>query len=543
MADTANLALFRASAIELSCPGHPSRNSTIYGISDRAAPEFAILPPMKSLVVILLLSLYSFASIAQETGLPVPENDTLRDATTQPPESVPTLEEQLKDALAYVDVWLEAQQAYDALPGISVGIVKDQDLIWSKGYGYADIKKKIPATPETVYSICSITKLFTSIAIMQLYELGKLRLDDSLSTHLPDITIQQQFSDSEPITLRSLLTHSSGLPREADFPYWTGPQFKFPTHEEFLEKLPSQQTQYPASRYFQYSNLGMALLGEVIEKVSGLPYDEYIEENILKPLRLNNTTSTIPPELLGTRLATGYSSLNRQGEREVVPFYNARAITAAAGYSSTVEDLARFASWQFRLLANGGKEIIRASTLREMQRVHWVDPDFKAHWGLGFTVFNHGGAKLTGHWGACPGYRTLLLLDPEEKLGIIVMINAMENPWRYAQQIRQIVLKGLKEKSADPATVDLIPYTGLYNAQPWHGERRVVPWYGHLAVLDLPTASPLEDMDLLQHTDNDTFRRIRRDQTLGEEVRFERDPKTGKVIRMWTNSNYAARVK
>src|SRR5690606_2155785 len=359
----------------------------------------------------------------------------------------------------------------DALPGISVGIVKDQELVWSKGYGYADVKKKIPATPETVYSICSITKLFTSIAIMQLYELGKLRLDDSLSTLLPDLPIQQQFTDSEPITIRSLLTHSYGLPREADFPYWTARQFKFPTREEFLEKLPQQKTQYPASRYFQYSNLGMTLLGEVIEKVSGLPYDEYIEEHILKPLRLNNTTSTLPPELLGNRLATGYSSLNPQCHLHVVPLYDTMAMTPAAGYSSTVEDLARFASWQFRLLSHGGKEIIRASTLREMHRVHWVDPDFKVHWGLGFVVFQHGGTALTGHWGACPGYRTLLVLDPEEKLGIIVLINTMKNPWKYAQQIRQILMKGLKDKNSLTASVDLKPYSGLYNAQPWDSER------------------------------------------------------------------------
>ena len=451
--------------------------------------------------------------------------------------------EPLSDALQYIDAWLEAQQEYDHLPGIAVGIVKDQELLWSKAYGSADIKKKIPATTETQFSICSITKLFTSIAIMQLYEQGKLRLDDSLSSLLPERHIRQQFDDSGPITIRGLLTHSSGLPRESDFPYWTAPDFDFPSKDQLHEKLNEQQTLYPASTYFQYSNLGMTLLGEVVEKLSGVPYEVYVEENILKPLRLRNTHPQLSRELWGTKLATGYSSMTRQGTREVVPLFDTEGIQPAAGYSSTVEDLAQFAAWQFRLLTNGGKEILHAATLRDMQRVHWVDPDWKVHWGLGFAVFQQNGKTLTGHWGSCPGYRSLIVMDPKEKLGVIVLINAMENPWRYASEMRNILLKGEKERKKRTVDADLEQYTGLYNAQPWGSEKKVLTWYGHLAILGLPSNNPLEDMTLLQHVDGDTFRRIRRDEGLGEEVVFERDDKTGKVIKMWSHSNYLVKVK
>ena len=451
--------------------------------------------------------------------------------------------EPVSDALRYIDAWLEAQHEYDRLPGISVGIVKDQELIWSKGYGVADLKKKIPATPGTLYSICSITKLFTSIAIMQLYDQGKLRLDDSLSSLLPDRKIYQQFNDSGPITIRGLLTHSSGLPRDLDFPYWTGPEFRFPTTEELQEKLDEQHTLYPASRYFQYSNLGMTLLGEVVEKVSGLSYEVYVEENILKPLRLRNTYASLPRELWGGKLATGYSSLNRQGHREVVPLFDPQSIKPAAGYSSTVEDLAQFASWQFRLLTNGGKEILRATTLREMHRVHWVDPDWKVHWGLGFVVFQQGGKTMVGHGGTCPGYRSLLFMDPKEKLGIIVLINAMENPWRYASQMRHILLKGEKEKRKKTTSHDLEQYRGVYNAQPWGSEKKVLTWYGTLAILDLPSENPLEDMTLLHHVEGDTFRRIRRDDELGEAVVFQRDEKTGRITRMRLHSNYLLKLR
>lgn len=451
--------------------------------------------------------------------------------------------EPLSDALRLVDAWLEAQQVYDRLPGISVAVVKDQEILWSKGYGLADVKRKTPATAETLYSICSITKLFTSIAIMQLYEQGKLRLDDSLATLLPDKTIRQQFSDSGPITIRSLLTHSSGLPREADFPYWTGPEYNFPTREQITDRLEQQETLYPASTYFQYSNLGMALLGEVVEKVSGEPYEVYVQEHILKPLRLTNTLPRMPEELWGSKLATGYAAINRQGTRDALPLFDVKGMQAAAGYSSTVLDLAQFASWQFRLLTNGGKEILKASTLKEMQRVHWVDPDWKVHWGLGFVVFQNNGKTLNGHWGSCPGYRSIILMDPEDKLAVVVLINAMENPWKYANQIRNIVLKGAKGKTLQNTSIDLSQYTGLYNAQPWGSEKKVLNWYGCLAIVDLPSENPLEDMILLHHVSGDVFRRIRRNEDLGEEIRFERDERTGKVTRMWDHSNYSVKLK
>jgi len=133
------------------------------------------------------------------------------------------------EALRLIDTWLEAQRDYDNLPGISVAIVTDQEILWSKAYGMADLEKKVSSSPSTIYSICSISKLFTSVAIMKLRDAGKLRLEDVIADHLPWFNLQQQFPDTGPITIRSVLTHSSGLPRESDYPYWTGPDFPFPT--------------------------------------------------------------------------------------------------------------------------------------------------------------------------------------------------------------------------------------------------------------------------------------------------------------------------
>ncbi len=445
------------------------------------------------------------------------------------------------DAFRLINSWIEAQRDYSDIPSISVAIVKDQQTIWSKAYGMANNDSKVAATTNTVYSICSISKLFTSVAIMQLYDAGKLRLDDNIETILPHYTLKQQYKESGPVTLRSLLTHSSGLPRESDYPYWTSPDFPFPSQAQLNSKLSEQQTLYPSSTYFQYSNLGMALLGEVVEKISGQSYDTYVEENILKPLRLTSTRTYIPKEEWGTKMAIGYGATKREGPRDKVNLFDAKGITAAAGFSSNVEDLARFASWQFRLLNNGGTEILKSSTLKEMHRVQWADPDWKTYWGLGFSVSQQDGITIVGHGGSCPGYRTTLQLDPKEKMAYTVMINAGgESPELFAKEIREIISK-IPKTTGPKSIINLEQYSGTYTSQPWGSEKIVTPWYGNLVMLNLPADNPDEAMIVLQHVSGDTFKRVRKDRTLAEEIKFEKD-NSGKVIKILQHSNYSTRI-
>ncbi len=210
-------------------------------------------------------------------------------------------------AIELLEVWIDAQVAYEQLPGVSAAIVHDQDLVWSRGFGYADVESEVAVSPQTIFSICSVSKLFTSIAVMQLRDAGKLNLDDPVEEYLPWFDIQQTYTDVPPATVRGLLRHSSGLPRESPFPYWTDPAFPFPTREEMRERLSSQRTLYPTDRYFQYSNLGMALLGEIVSAASGMPYDSYVRQRILEPLGMTDTTTDLPLPLAGGQLATGYA--------------------------------------------------------------------------------------------------------------------------------------------------------------------------------------------------------------------------------------------
>ncbi len=458
-------------------------------------------------------------------------------------------EKDYTDAFNLVEVWLEAQKDFDQLPGISAAVINDQDLLWSGGFGLSNVRKKVPSEPSTLCSICSISKLFTAVAIMKLYDEGKLRLDDRVSDLLPAYTLEQQYPESGPVTVRSLLTHTSGLPREADYPYWTGPDFPFPTRNQIDARLSDQETLYPSSTYFQYSNLGLTLLGEIVEEVSGMPFDEYIHENILEPLGLNDTRTELPEALYGKQLAIGYSALTRNSERKKVQFFQARGITPAAGFSSNVLDLGKFAAWQFRLRESKSAEILKPSTLKYMQTVHWTDPDWDITWGLGFAVWKgKSGNTWASHGGNCPGYRSILRLDLNSKRALAVMINANgTSPGTYADGINSIlneVKMPAKEESPDSgvAVINLQDYAGFYDPMPWWGEDYVGVWYGKLVMLGLPAKNPGKSMTYYKHVEGDTFRRVRDDGELGETLIFERDKKSH-VTRFITHGNYEPKIK
>ncbi len=458
--------------------------------------------------------------------------------------SDPTRDPRFQQAAELFEVWLDAKMDYEKIPSVAVGLVHDQNLVWARGYGEAHPESGDPATPATMYSICSISKLFTSIGVMQLRDEGKLRLDDRVSALLPWYNLEQAFPEGPPVTVEGILTHSSGLPRESAHPYWTGPDFPFPTRDEIIDGLSRQETLYPGSHYFQYSNLGMALAGQIVEEASGMSYDDYVRTRILEPLGMADTYTDIPEEHRGGRFATGYGRLKRDGERSESPFFQAHGIAPAAGFSSTVEDLAKLASWQFRLLENGGSEILDVNTLREMHRVHWVDPDFDTMWGLGFSVGERGGERTVGHGGSCPGFRTTFQLQPERKLAGIAMISAHANPTDVWSRMMSTVGAALESIQANPGggaarPASLAEYEGLYEST-W-GETAILRWGEDLATLGLPSGNPAEARGTLRRIEGDTFRRVRDDGELGEAYIFHRD-ESGRVESYSVHGNFSRRV-
>lgn len=454
----------------------------------------------------------------------------------------------VREALHLLEVWADAERAYEEIPGISMAVIHDQDILWAKGFGFADLENRTLATPQTVYSICSISKLFTSVGVMQLRDEGKLRLDDPVIAHLDWFDIRDAYPEAPPVTVEGLLTHSSGLPRESDFPYWSAPDFPFPTHDQIVERLAEQEQLYPAFEYFQYSNLGLALAGELISALSDQDYSTYITAQILEPLEMESTTTEIPVAEHGRRMAKGYTAMRRDGERDPVEVFQTRGIAPAAGYASTVEDLGRFASWQFRVLHHDADEILGRNTLREMHRVHWVDPDWETKWGLGFSTWRANDRTYVGHGGSCPGYRSSFSLDPEGKIAAILMANASGvDAGKFTATAQRILGPAIAAAvdtltAEEPTDSSLAIYTGTYDLSPWWGESEVILWNGKLAVVSLPTDDPLEDLTELEGTGEHTFRRVRDDGSLGEEIRFELRS-DGSVLRMWQHSNFWPKIR
>tara|TARA_B100001765_G_C19504472_1_gene341675 strand:+ start:801 stop:2249 length:1449 start_codon:yes stop_codon:yes gene_type:complete len=452
------------------------------------------------------------------------------------------------EAIRFIQVWLDAQRDYEGIPGISIALVHDQELLWSGGFGFSNPDKRNPTTSRTIHSICSISKLFTSIAIMQLRDKGELSLNDPIKKHLPWFNIENTYPEKGDVTIEGILTHSSGLPRESDHPYWTGPDFTFPSSENIQNKLGKQKTLYPANRYFQYSNLGLTLAGEIITAISGMDFDTYIKRNIIQPLKMRDTRTFMPKNMHGKKLAIGHNARDRSGKRTPLKLFDAKGIGPAAGFSSTVDDLSKFGSWQFRLLEQGGNEILNANTLREMHRVHWLDDDWDPAWGLGFAIWRKNEKKFVGHGGSCPGYRSSFILQPDSKIAVAFMSNASGvDVGSFAEMAYQIINTAI-DAALDMVNIEepLDPrferYLGSYLELPWWGELAIIAWEGQLAGVYLPAKDPLKDLMKLRHIEGNTFRRVRNNGTLGEEIIFETDNK-GTINKLWRHSNYAPKIR
>ena len=268
-------------------------------------------------------------------------------------------------ALELARAWLEAQRAYERIPGISVAIVRDQDLLWSGGFGEADVADGRPAAADTLYSICSISKLFTSIAIMQQRDDGKLRLDDPVGQQLPWFHLKhaagrRRRDDRGPAHARL------GAAAGAEHRLLVGAGLSRCRRARrssrrcgTIEALYAPETHLPVFEP-RLRAPGRDRRG----RRPGEPYGAYVRRRRSSARSaLTSTTPVDPGGERGKRFATGYSSLDREGKRPPTPFFTMKGVDAAAGFASDADDLARFASWQLRLLASGGTEVLKATTL------------------------------------------------------------------------------------------------------------------------------------------------------------------------------------
>lgn len=436
--------------------------------------------------------------------------------------------------LKLLDAWLQTQIRYGKMPGVSVGIVYNGELIYQKGFGYADTEKKIPSTPDTRYRIASQSKLFTAVGIMILRDAGKLSLDDPITKHLPWLQLKPHDENDPPVTIRQLLSHSSGLSRDID-EHWTG--FQFPTQAEFRQMANTKlHWVYSPNAKWKYSNNAYTLLGEIIEAVSGQAYESFIREKILQPLDLTATTVTQDKNYQAT-LATGYGRKLPDNSRQFIPFIDAKGAAAMSGMASSVTDLAKFVAWQMRLLYDNKTEILTPSSLKEMQRIQFMDEETRC--GLGFEIYRKGNDNFICKGGSYPGYKTCSAINAAEKIGVIVCTNASDGEaypgtaWSISERIFDWLTVPIKNASTAHAADAAMnnrwkEYEGLYG-NIWN-ESYVIQLDGKLQIVNPNTADPKNSVWVLEPMAADRFRIVSspRFTPVGEEVVFKRNGQ-GKV--------------
>jgi len=308
-----------------------------------------------------------------------------------------------------VDSLANAFLASKEAPGVSIVVTRGRDTLVSQGYGMADLENSVPATPHTVYRIGSITKHFTAASVMQLVEAGRIKLDDSIGTYLPNLPARWR-----PATVRQLLNHTSGIPSYTDIgPRWMS-KMSLPIAPDSIVALTASDTlTFAPGTGWRYDNSGYVVLGMLIEKVSGKTYAQYLDEKLFKPLGLTETMYCSNAPIIPHR-AQGYGK-EASGWRNAV-FIDMTQPFAAGALCSSASDLAR---WNAALSSG---RVVSAASYRDM-----TTPTGSAaprHYGFGLMVDTIGGHRVVQHGGGIPGFSTFNAWLPDDSISITVLPNS-----------------------------------------------------------------------------------------------------------------------
>jgi D-alanyl-D-alanine carboxypeptidase len=394
-------------------------------------------------------------------------------------------------ALPLLDAWTAHSVMQQHLPSVALTVVHGDRPVWSKAYGYADVSARAAATPQMRYRIGSITKTFTAAAILQLHEGGKLRLDDRVRDHVTTTASHARSIGLLDVTIRELLTHSSGLQRDLPGTWWTEPSFPAQFPDDF-------SATYPSSTEWKYSNVGYALLGEVIAAASGEPWARHIERRILDPLGMASTEAL--PQRDAARLARGYSRPTPGEPHVPAAQVDFGAANPAASIVSTIEDMGRYLAFHM----NGGGSVLGAKSLREMHRPQWLHDDWHTAWGLGMRVRRVDGRVRVGHPGTAPGFAALMEFIPSLKLGVAVLTNADDgNPASYCDYALQLLTPVVARAAARAAPApgeEAQRYCGCFRSENGNQAMLVAVLDGQLTLVAPGAPNPYAARVILERT-------------------------------------------
>lgn len=322
------------------------------------------------------------------------------------------------EASAFLDGLAEAQLAANKLPGLCLAVVKDGKITHLKGYGYADLEKKSAVDPnKTLFRTGSVSKLLVWTALMQLAETGKLDLASDVNYYLKTFQVPAAFS--KPVTAADLLTHRPGFEERSIGVVANSPEDLTPLGQALADTQPARV--YPPGSIPAYSNWGSALAGYMIESISGMPYEQYIEENLFKPLGMTRSTFRQPlPEPLKKDMALGYAL--RNGTRQAQEFELIQ-LSPAGAMSATAADMAAFMIAQLQNGSYGDKRILKEETAKAMHERRFSLDERLSGGAYGFYEQNLQGRRLLVHGGDTEAFHSLLALYPEQGLGLYLAVN------------------------------------------------------------------------------------------------------------------------
>ena len=393
--------------------------------------------------------------------------------SSTPPSTLPVARDDIESVRKQLEGYIQHEMARHKLAGLSIALVDDQEIIWARGFGWADAAAKVPAGPDTRYRVASISKLFTVTAAMQLVAEGRLELDAPVQNTLPWFTVGSEWPDAGPITLRQLMTHHSGLPRDVAAGFeWLE---EVPSMHDFratLRALAETQVNAPPERMFSYSNVGLNVVGAMIEAASGQPFEQCVQESVLVPLEMQGAqfSAAVPTDAMMARGHFKGEMRNEPALRDV----------PAAGLNASVTDLARFLMMQF----SGGHNREGAVVLPAAQQTAMLQrqyPDLALNGdiriGLGWILSDtmiRGGGSVALHAGGIRHYRSQMMMLPEQKLGVVVLSNdgtAGEVVHEVAKRALALLLEARSGIRQDPPEPGFIPSAQAWTDAQWEPVR------------------------------------------------------------------------
>jgi CubicO group peptidase (beta-lactamase class C family) len=337
-------------------------------------------------------------------------------------------QENVEARLQGFDSYMEQVMKDWNAPGIGIGIVMGDKLVFAKGYGFRDYGKKLPYTITTTQPIASNSKLFTAVAAGLLVEDGKLRWDEPIKQFVPSIRFYNDELDRS-VTIRDMLSHRTGVTRHDSI--WYKSSF---TRRELWDRLRYLEPTAPIRTKFLYNNLMFTAAGQVIEELSGKTWEQFVQTRLFEPLGMTRSTLTIEDNIKGPEPAVPYSERRDSTELYRQPYYTAEVAIAPAGaINSNVQDLSR---WVIALLNKGkvdGKQVIPEAVLRETMAPSLSMPNaaletrgwgenLNQYYGMGRWVSSYRGHLLALHGGDLPGFHSQISIMPNDGIGVIVLV-------------------------------------------------------------------------------------------------------------------------